>query len=324
MSFPPVTEMFQFTGFASRGYSISPRDTADAVGCPIRKFPAQSLLAAPRDLSQRATSFIASQCQGIPRMPFSRLSRGLHAQTSARAQTPRSQPVEPHSPTPFAQGSGARGSTPDLFTMSNSRAARTGRRRSRSSRTGRPFPLAGANPRPGGGERDRTDDLLLAKQALSRLSYAPFSGGGRLVGLGRLELPTSRLSGVRSNQPELQAPPFAPLGARLASGFRGRDARTAGACGGAVCPAREAPARARRLSSGRAVRRAFPRKEVIQPQVPLRLPCYDFTPVADLTVVGCLLAVSSPASGKTNSHGVTGGVYKARERIHRGMLIRDY
>ena len=66
------------------------------------------------------------------------------------------------------------------------------------------------------------------------------------------------------------------------------------------------------------------RKEVIQPQVPLRLPCYDFTPVADLTVVGCLPKVSAPASGKTNSHGVTGGVYKARERIHRGMLIHDY
>jgi hypothetical protein len=66
------------------------------------------------------------------------------------------------------------------------------------------------------------------------------------------------------------------------------------------------------------------RKEVIQPQVPLRLPCYDFTPVADPTVVGCLLAVSAPPSGRTNSHGVTGGVYKARERIHRGMLIRDY
>ena len=66
------------------------------------------------------------------------------------------------------------------------------------------------------------------------------------------------------------------------------------------------------------------RKEVIQPQVPLRLPCYDFTPVADLTVVVCPLAVGSTPSGKTNSHGVTGGVYKARERIHRGMLIRDY
>ena len=66
------------------------------------------------------------------------------------------------------------------------------------------------------------------------------------------------------------------------------------------------------------------RKEVIQPQVPLRLPCYDFTPVADPTVAGCFLAVSAPSSGKTNSHGVTGGVYKARERIHRGVLIRDY
>ena len=66
------------------------------------------------------------------------------------------------------------------------------------------------------------------------------------------------------------------------------------------------------------------RKEVIQPQVPLRLPCYDFTPVADLTVADCLLAVSLSSLGKTNFHGVTGGVYKARERIHRGMLIHDY
>ena len=70
--------------------------------------------------------------------------------------------------------------------------------------------------------------------------------------------------------------------------------------------------------------RTFLRKEVIQPQVPLRLPCYDFTPVADPTVVRCLLAVSARPSGRTNSHGVTGGVYKARERIHRVMLLRDY
>ena len=65
-------------------------------------------------------------------------------------------------------------------------------------------------------------------------------------------------------------------------------------------------------------------KEVIQPQVPLRLPCYDFTPVMNHTVASALLAVRLPASGATHSHGVTGGVYKARERIHRGMLIRDY
>ena len=70
---------------------------------------------------------------------------------------------------------------------------------------------------PGGGERDRTDDLLRARQALSQLSYTP---GSRilttdqlhaliLVGLGRFELPTSRLSGVRSNQ--LSYRPFVKL-----------------------------------------------------------------------------------------------------------------
>ena len=68
----------------------------------------------------------------------------------------------------------------------------------------------------------------------------------------------------------------------------------------------------------------FSRKEVIQPHLPIRLPCYDFTPVMKLTVVGAPLAVRQPASGEPHSHGVTGGVYKARERIHRGMLIRDY
>ena len=66
------------------------------------------------------------------------------------------------------------------------------------------------------------------------------------------------------------------------------------------------------------------RKEVIQPQVLLQLPCYDFTPITDHTLGGCLLAVSSPTSGITGFRGVTGGVYKARERIHRGVLIRDY
>ena len=68
----------------------------------------------------------------------------------------------------------------------------------------------------------------------------------------------------------------------------------------------------------------FSIKEVIQPQVPLRLPCYDFTPIISPTVDGCLLAVSPPVSGKTNFRGVTGGVYKARERIHPSMLIWDY
>ena len=66
------------------------------------------------------------------------------------------------------------------------------------------------------------------------------------------------------------------------------------------------------------------RKEVIQPQVLLRLPCYDFTPIMNYTLGACLLAVGTATSGAIDSHGVTGGVYKARERIHRDMLIRDY
>ena len=68
----------------------------------------------------------------------------------------------------------------------------------------------------------------------------------------------------------------------------------------------------------------FPRKEVIQPHLPIRLPCYDFTPVIGPTFGSSLLAVGSLTSGVTNSHGVTGGVYKTRERIHRDILIRDY
>ena len=66
------------------------------------------------------------------------------------------------------------------------------------------------------------------------------------------------------------------------------------------------------------------RKEVIQPLVLERLPCYDFTPVTSPAFDSSLFAVGSLASGVTDSHGVTGGVYKTRERIHRDMLIRDY
>ena len=68
----------------------------------------------------------------------------------------------------------------------------------------------------------------------------------------------------------------------------------------------------------------FLRKEVIQPHLPIRLPCYDFTPVIGPTFGSSLLTVGSLTSGVTDSHGVTGGVYKTRERIHRDMLIRDY
>ena len=69
MSFPPGTEIFQFPGFASPHYGFIWR-YPKWVGCPIRISTDQRLLAAPRGFSQRATSFIASWCQGIHRMPF--------------------------------------------------------------------------------------------------------------------------------------------------------------------------------------------------------------------------------------------------------------
>ena len=68
----------------------------------------------------------------------------------------------------------------------------------------------------------------------------------------------------------------------------------------------------------------FLRKEVIQPHLPIRLPCYDFTPVIGPAFGSSFLAVRSLTSGVTDSHGVTGGVYKTRERIHRSILICDY
>ena len=113
------------------------------------------------------------------------------------------------------------------------------------------------------------------------------------MGLGGVEPPTSPLSGVRSNQ----------LSYRPSSGSV-YDQVT---CVGAL------PTLKRQSL-----------KEVIQPQVPLGLPCYDFTPVMNHTVVIAFPKVRLTTSGATHSHGVTGGVYKARERIHRGILIRDY
>ena len=57
-------------------------------------------------------------------------------------------------------------------------------------------------------------------------------------------------------------------------------------------------------------------KEVIQPHLPVGLPCYDFIRVISLALGASPLAVESATSGKTNFHDVTGGVYKTRERIH--------
>ena len=61
--------------------------------------------------------------------------------------------------------------------------------------------------------------------------------------------------------------------------------------------------------------RTTSRKEVFQPHLPVRLPCYDLAPVTAFALGGAC----APASGARGFHGLTGGVYKARERIHRAM-----
>ena len=61
------------------------------------------------------------------------------------------------------------------------------------------------------------------------------------------------------------------------------------------------------------------RKEVIQPHLPIRLPCYDLVPLTGLTFGASPLAVGTTTSGTANSGGLTGGVYKAQEQIHRGV-----
>ena len=68
----------------------------------------------------------------------------------------------------------------------------------------------------------------------------------------------------------------------------------------------------------------FLRKEVIQPHLPIRLPCYDFTPIIHPTLGGWPLKGYLTDFGCYKLSWCDGGVYKARERIHRGVLIRDY
>ena len=140
-----------------------------------------------------------------------------------------------------------------------------------------------------------------------------------MVGLGRFELPTPRLSSVCSNQLSYRPLPRPSAPGSQRTKRRARSLKTG----------QEAHERLRTpfdllLLPSRRRREKLLRKEVIQPQVPLRLPCYDFTPVTNHSLGTCLLAVGTVTSGAIDSHGVTGGVYKARERIHRGVLIRDY
>jgi hypothetical protein len=64
------------------------------------------------------------------------------------------------------------------------------------------------------------------------------------------------------------------------------------------------------------VKRIHSKKEIFQPHLPVRLPCYDLALVTSFALGSSLRL---PTSGTPSFHGLTGGVYKARERIHRIM-----
>ena len=278
------------------GYPIA------GVGCPIRRSPDQSLLAAPRGFSQRATSFIASRRQGIHQMPLLSSTRPAPA---ARTTGHRRVAI-PHRPGRPATGRPRGDSAHRAWLPATS--ARPPRRS---------IPMPGARPRrrtelstnadcprttaspPHDGHRTASPHAAPrghpTRPSELRPAGVPFGtagpdpgrdgrppAGAGLVGPGRLERPTSRLSGVRSNQlsyrPEASPTHRTPTG--VAAGLTGRT----GSRTERTCRRRAAGLYAPR---GRGLRGDL-RKEVIQPQVPLRLPCYDFTPVADPTVDGCL------------------------------------
>jgi hypothetical protein len=188
------------------------------VGFPIRKSADQSFFAAPRGLSQRSTSFIASQRQGIHRMPLRHLiALIINAHRTRRACRSRMSGGTLMRKTSLLSSRSIRRravkladlnrvcapamafATTRLGSIPSSRCQRTRVRLRLCAEGGREFVVRGrAQAIPAGGaRRDRTDDLLLAKQALSQLSYGPIKA--EMVGLDRLERSTSPLSGVRSN-----------------------------------------------------------------------------------------------------------------------------
>ena len=238
MSFPPGTEMFQFPGFASHAYGFSVRSPIAGRGCPIRRSSDQSLLAAPQGFSQRATSFIASWRQGIHQMPLlssaptsdnrtlaphqvrdlaektdAAAAAGNNSSVNCKLQVPADRRPEPtigkhtHAKRASCHRRKEEGRTRDLPAPAVPR---------RMPGSLRPCPHDGhlvttsrcpRNTTPATGPNGPAmgaDGVRLPRAAGQRPGprrpRRPGRGSTDLVGLGRLERPTSRLSGVRSNQ----------------------------------------------------------------------------------------------------------------------------
>ena len=179
----------------------------------------------------------------------------------------------------------------------------------------------------GGDDGIRTHDPLLAGQVLSQLSYTPILFWGFILSvrpfISQVLFSSHRRVTISPsvNFPEIWEPTLSVGHSKLNN--KRVIPRT--------CTLLDLSSvvillylRLRNLANSVRRSHVLHRKEVIQPHLPIRLPCYDLTPIIEPTFDCCLLAVSTQASGVPNFHGLTGGVYKARERIHRDMLIRDY
>ena len=162
----------------------SDEDTPCGVGCPIRRSRDHRSLASPPGFSQRATSFIASQCQGIHQMPL--LALDPRRSSCSAAQNRRAQGQNPYAQAASHEDTSSDTSSAPCFRRDKVCAGRVRLGHMTNSLfTLQTTPPPGS-PRTvfsnllqtpdGGGERIRTDDLLLAKQALSQLSYTPLSG----------------------------------------------------------------------------------------------------------------------------------------------------
>ena len=258
------------------------RPAFSRAGCPIRTPRGHGPCAPRPGFSQLSASFIASGSLGIRRAPCLRFPRARAARPRPPGRRRRPRAGRARRPAGARRGARPRARLP--------------------FRSSRPLP-GGAGPS-GGPARP-------ARRANERCRIR---GRWRMPGSNRRPpackagaLPTEL---IPPRPPAVVPPGFEPGAStlsvwrsdRLSYGTRPRPARRRGR--GWRCGARRRP-RARAT-----------RKEVFQPHLPVRLPCYDLAPVAGL-------ALDRPsrarASGAPGSHGLTGGVYKARERIHRAV-----
>ena len=198
MSVPPGTEMFQFPGFAPTAYVFSRRYPI-GVGCPIRMSTDQSLLAAPRGFSQRATSFVASWCQGIHRTPLLRSTLKLLDAPTKRASKPTTRRNHPRTRPRQNPGQDAPGATRAPHSAHTHFSCGAGGHHTR--RAAAPLfaapPVAGGGRRrsPRGGATHPSVRNAITRRARSRLRGSRGTRPGRV----RKDRPGAARAGARQN-----------------------------------------------------------------------------------------------------------------------------